>query len=260
MRRPGLFIAAAISMIAAACVSPAEVRAESVTLRADQWCPYNCAPDAERPGYVIEIARQVFAPAHMQVDYALLNWARSIEDARAGHYDGIIGALHADAPDFVFPSEPVGQTTDGFAVRKGTVFHVDGPRSFDGKVIGAISSYAYTGEVQSYIEANKDDRSKVQLTSGDDALAQNLKKLAAGRLDIVVDDANVLARTIKLAGLDDRLTIADRGAPVPIYIAFSPTSPRAQDYAALLTAGIVRMRASGQLADILARYDVADWH
>lgn len=260
MRRSGSFVAAAIAAFSAVCLSPVEVRAGSISLRADQWCPYNCTPDAERPGYVVEIARQAFAPAQIQVDYALLNWARSIEDARAGHFDGIIGALQADAPDFVFPSEPVGMTTDGFAVRKGTAFHVDGPKSFDGKVIGAIISYAYTSEVQSYIESNKDDRSKVQLTSGEDALAQNLKKLAAGRLDIVVDDANVLARAIKLAGLEDRLTIADHGTPVPIYIAFSPASPKARDYAALLTAGILRMRASGQLADILARYDVADWH
>ena len=59
--------------------------------------------------------------------------------------------------------------------------------------------------------------------------------------------------------MQDKVEIADRGMPVAVYIAFSPADPNAKADAALLTAGIVDMRASGRLAAILARYDVRDW-
>jgi polar amino acid transport system substrate-binding protein len=49
------------------------------------------------------------------------------------------------------------------------------------------------------------------------------------------------------------------GDPNPLYIAFSPSDPRSPAYAALLSEGVVRLRASGRLAAILARYGLADW-
>jgi polar amino acid transport system substrate-binding protein len=159
----------------------------------------------------------------------------------------------------VFPEEPIGDSTDGYAVRAGTAFRLEGPQSLSGKVIGTVSGYAFGGEIGAYVEAHKGDRSRVQLTSGDDALAQNLRKLAAARLDVVVDDANVLAHAIARFGFGERIAIADRGEPVPIYIAFSPAGPKAREYGTLLSQGVARLRASGRLAELLARYGVRDW-
>lgn len=231
----------------------------ALSLRADSWCPYNCDAKSDKPGYVVEIARDIFAKAGLKVDYDTLNWARSIEEARQGHFDGIIGAIPGDAPDFVFPTQSIGQSGEGYAVRTGTPFRFDGAKSFDGKVMGAVSSYAWGGEIGAYVDAHKDDRSKIQLTSGDDALVQNFEKLLAGRIDIVMDDANVLAHEIAKAGLGDKITIADRGRPADIFIAFAPSSPKAKDYAALIDANLPQMRASGRLAEILSRYGVKDW-
>lgn len=251
--------AAALLVALLAVGTPAATRADTITLRADEWCPYNCAPGSDKPGYAVEVAREVFEAAGHRIDYGLLSWSRSVEDARAGRYDGVIGAIPEDAPGFVFPEEPIGDSAEGYAVRKGVAFRLEGPRSLAGKVVGTVSGYGFGGEIGTYIEAHKGDRSKIQLTSGEDALAQNLRKLAAARLDIVIDDANVLARAIAGLGLGDRIAIADKGEPGEIYIAFSPASPRAGEYAALLSRGVVRLRSSGRLAEILARYDVKDW-
>ncbi len=234
--------------------------ADMIALRADEWCPYNCAPDGDRPGYAVEVAREAFAAAGHAVYYGILGWARSVDDARAGRYAGVIGAIADDAPGFVFPEEPIGAAAEGYAVRKGTAFRYgDDAKAFAGKVLASIAGYAYGGAVGEYIEAHKDDRSKVQLTSGDDALAQNLRKLAAGRVDVVVDDANVLANAIAELGLDQQVVVADAGKPGLIYIAFSPAVPKSNEYAAILDRGIVELRASGRLGQILARYGVKDW-
>jgi polar amino acid transport system substrate-binding protein len=53
--------------------------------------------------------------------------------------------------------------------------------------------------------------------------------------------------------------VVHEGDPNPLYIAFSPSDPRSPAYAALLSEGVVRLRASGRLAAILARYGLADW-
>jgi polar amino acid transport system substrate-binding protein len=258
-RTVALATLAVVAAITALASSAAPARAETITLRGDEWCPYNCVPGSERPGYAVEVAREVFAQAGHEVDYQTLGWARSVADARAGLYAAVIGAIPADAPDFVFPREPIGGSAPGYAVRTGTAFRYEGPSSFAGMVLGAISGYAYDGELGAYVEAHKDDRARVQLASGDDALAQNLKKLAAGRVDVLVDDANVLRGTIAELGLGDRVVVADEGEPVLIYIAFSPAVPGAEERAATLSEGVARMRASGRLAAILARYGLRDW-
>ena len=43
--------------------------AKTVVLVADEWCPYNCAPNSDKPGYVVEIAELVFAEAGHTVIY-----------------------------------------------------------------------------------------------------------------------------------------------------------------------------------------------
>jgi polar amino acid transport system substrate-binding protein len=87
----------------AVLLAAAPVRAETITLVADEWCPYNCAPGDAKPGFLIEIARRIFEPAGFGVDYKIVPWARAIRDARAGRYTAIVGAIRSEAPDFVFP-------------------------------------------------------------------------------------------------------------------------------------------------------------
>ena len=98
---------------------------QTVTLWADEWCPYNCAPNSQQEGYVVEIAKKSFDIANSKdksakylVVYKTKNWQRSIKNTRAGkkNYDGIIGAFVDDAPDFIFPKEELGIASNHFFV------------------------------------------------------------------------------------------------------------------------------------------------
>ncbi len=231
-----------------------------VVLRSDLWCPYNCAPGTDRPGYAVEIAQAVFGAAGYDVDYQLLNWARSVEDARVGRADGVIGAFATDVPGFVVPHEPIGLSSAAFAVRRGVAFHYTGPHALDGRVLGVVATYEFAGALGAYVREVRADRTRVQYMAGDGALAKNLFKLLAGRLDVVLDDAYVLSTTIAELGLGDRVTFSREGEAMPVYIAFSPVNPDSPHLAAILSEGIARLRASGRLAAILARYGVRDWH
>ncbi len=227
-----------------------------VSLCADLWCPYNCAPNSAQPGFAVEIVRDVFAKSGYTVTYQAAGWARCIEDTRAGRFTAIIGAIRADAPDFTFPQQPIGTSRADFAVRKADAFRYNGPHSFDGRVIATTRNYSFGGETGAYLTAHANDTKAVEFVSGDDALPKNLAKLVAGRVDLVVDDGNVLRSKIAALGLQDKVRMIEGPHSSPLFIAFSPAAPDREDLARILDRGIARMRANGALAAVLARYHV----
>ena len=206
----------------------------------------------------MEIARQVFGAAGYGVTYEAAGWARCVEDARAGRFDAIIGAIPADAPDFTFPRLPIGNSSAGYAVRKGDPFRYTGTSAFDGRVVGIVGGYSFGGETGDYVAAYAGDARRVQVVAGDDALQKNLAKLLAGRVDLVLDDSNVLRSKVAALGLDGKITVVHGPRSSPLFIAFSPASPDRSELAGILDRGIARLRASGALALLLARYHVQD--
>jgi polar amino acid transport system substrate-binding protein len=229
-----------------------------ITLCADVWCPYNCTPATSHPGFAIEVAQEVFASAGYEVKYQEVNWARCVEDARAGRFTGIVGAIPTDAPDFIFPALPIGISGDAYATRAGENFQFTGEKSLQGRVLGVIRSYTFNGPIGAYIAAHAGDGSRIEFVSGDGALSKNLAKLIAHRVDVVLDDRNVLVNAVGQLGLGGRVTITNGLNATPVYIAFSPGASQSKQLARILDAGILRLRASGRLAQIKADYHVVD--
>jgi polar amino acid transport system substrate-binding protein len=234
-------------------------QAATISLRADPWCPYNCRPDAERPGYLIELARAVFEPLGHRIDYRTLGWKRTIEAVRRGEVDGLAGAGVEDAPDLVFPDEPAGVAEPVIAVRRGEAFTFTGPASLEGRVIGAILGYEFGGPVEDHLRRHARDGRRVQWVSGTDGAVQNLRKLLAGRIDGALDDRAVIDHYARELGIGERLELVGLGVRQPIGLAFSPRRPEAEAHARAFAEGVRRLRASGELAAILARYGLADW-
>lgn len=232
--------------------------ADTIRLRADEWCPYNCEPGSDRPGYMIEIAQEALGRAGHQVDYATLNWQRSVEETRQGRFEAIVGAVTDEAPDFVFPV-PLGRNRDGYAMRRGATFDPSAVEPLRDLAVGAIRGYEYRGAVGAYIDRYGDDARRVQLLAGDDALPQNLRKLVAGRVDLIVDDVNRLHTLITGMDIRDQVEIVFEDESDAVFIAFSPANPRSGDYAEQLSSGVEELRASGRLREILARYGLVDW-
>lgn len=255
------YLVATGAVVLGLVVGPASAAfAETIRLRADAYCPTNCGPDDARPGYAVEIAREVFERAGHTVDYDLLAWQRAIADTKAGLYEGVIGAAEEEVPGFTLGAEPIGVWRLGLAVRRGAVASLAAAQPFDGSVVGAIEGYHY-GEprLDAYLAAHAADPSRVQLLSGPNALAANLKKLVAGRVDVVPDSAAVLRYHGRELGLGDRIDVVPAVEAQDVFLAFSPVNPRSREWAALLDRGIAELRASGRLAQILAAYGQEDW-
>jgi len=50
----------------------------------DPWCPYNCQPDSDKPGYVVEMLREIFPPPTWQLKYQIVPWDRALQQVREG--------------------------------------------------------------------------------------------------------------------------------------------------------------------------------
>ncbi|MCK9240450.1 transporter substrate-binding domain-containing protein [Desulfocurvus sp.] len=240
----------------AALSSPALAR--EIIIAADPWCPYNCAPGAQREGFAVEAARLIFARAGLGVDYQVLPWARAQAEARAGRIDAIIGASRAEAPDFIFPDEGLGHSDNAFFVRADMPWTYLGPESLRGLRVALITDYDY-GEGFAALTAEPPGSPNVVYTQGNDALERNFTMLACGRVDMVVSDEAVGRNLLSTFAARDAVRFAGtQGEGEPVYLAFSPARPGARELAQIFSEGWRALRASGELGAILARYGLED--
>ncbi len=251
------------------CFPMTSVHADVITLRADTWCPYNCNPNSDRPGYFIEVAKAVFEPAGHKVDYQTMPWKRVIQKVEAGNFTGAVGTNSLETPRLIYHEEELGEVRHVFYIKKNKSWRYTGVESLKKVRLGVILDYVYDNStVNPYIESHKDNPSLVQIVSGDDALEKNIHKMNLNRIDVVLEAATVFEYVTHQLGipLSNYTEAGAIYAPksnnkklIPIYIGFSPKNPKSKAYAALLDDGIRRLRASGELAKILARYHLKDW-
>ncbi len=244
----------ALGLVVVLLGAAAPAGGRTVTLRADPWCPFNCHPEDPEPGFLIELARAVLAPHGYRVDYALSGWKRTLEAVRRGEISGAVGAGVEDAPDFLFPSEPMARARWVLAVRRGESFAWTGVADLEGRVVGAVVGYGNGTAVDDYLARHARDPRRVQLVSGLDAAARNLEKLLARRIDLVYDDRAVLTFAARRRGLEDRIEFVSLGATQVVGIGFSPARAESRELVRILDEGIRRLRASGELARLEARY------
>jgi polar amino acid transport system substrate-binding protein len=129
--------------------------------------------------------------------------------------------------------------------------------SLEGRSIAVVQGYSYSEEIDAWIAANPQ---RVRATAGDVANRTNLRLLLSDRVDLVLEDINVTAWTARSMKVEAQIANAGATAePLPVYVAFAPKGVMAKASAAEFDAGMKRLRTSGELATILARYGVSDW-
>jgi polar amino acid transport system substrate-binding protein len=250
-------------LLCAIALFPLQAIAETITITADPWCPYTCDPKSERPGYMIELIQKAFAKHDIKVRYVITPWTSAVKRTRRREFNGIVGAAHGDAPDFVFPKISQGKMLNVFYVKQGDEWRYDGLASLEARTLGIVSDYSYGKTINAYIERYREDTSKLQVVSGDEPVQGNVENLIDGRIDVMLEADAVMKYYLAKAGLD--ASIQPAGA-LPanddddqLYIAFSPGDVRSSKYADILSQETQAMRESGELQAILNKYKLKDW-
>lgn len=237
--------------------------ADVISLRADNWCPYNCDPNSSSPGYMIEIAKTVFEKAGHSVDYQIMPWTRTLAEVRKGTINGAIGASMDGDKDLIYGEEVLGMGLYSFFANSKTTWTFTNVKSLEQITLGLIQDYEYTPiEMSNYILKRKNEKSKIEFSFGDEAVRSNIKKLSLDRIQATYEETNVFnyyVKEMKLKDSDFRVAGKFEGDGDRLSIGFSPANEKSKQYASILSNGIKELRQSGALAKILAKYNVKDW-
>ncbi len=248
-------------MISLACFSYAE--AEKITFVAEPYCPYACEEGTDYEGMMVDVTRTIFESEGYLVEYTTRPWARALRESRQGKHTGLIATVPAESSDFYYPQQEGASLTHCFYIRSDAPWRFVNIESLQSVRLGVILGYGYdsiSDEFGRYVKQNKENKALIQWIGGETANLQNFKKLAVNRIDTTFVDKAVAAYWLKKGGLSDRIKEAGcLKETAPLYVAFSPANPASPKYAAIFDSGLRKLRASGKLDEIVAKYGMKDW-
>lgn len=218
---------------------------KTVTLASLDWEPY-IGTKLPKQGCVAQIATEAFKTQGYQVKIDFLPWARAVASAKEGTHDGLFPEYYDEErlKDFVY-SQPFKGGPVGFLKRKDAKITYATLEDLKPYKIGVVRGYVNTVEFDKATYLKKEEV---------DADLQNLKKLNAGRLDLIVIDKYVASYLAKQELGADAVNFEFLSPPLEeksLYIAFSKKAP---DSAAKLSAfnkGLEAITKSGRLAELL---------
>ena len=245
-----------VSLIVVALVFQASAQADTWTVRADSWCPYNCEPGSVNPGYMIEVINQAAAATGNKVDYKTEPWSRALVEARSGAITAVVGMATGDGEGLI-RSDKMGTDSTCFFVNEGDSFKYNGPQDMALlKSVGIAQDYGYP---DIFTEWQKSNPRKVQSLAGDNIMAMNIKKLKSKRIQAFLENATVIGYArrdmIDLKGIVNAGCLNNED----LFIGYSQKSPAAPVMQKAVDAKLAELRKSGGLTKILTKYGVAGW-
>lgn len=249
--------AALLTMVVAGATPPARA-ADIIRVASNEWCPYNCGPADDRPGYMVDVLTEAFAAVGHRIAYETRPRNRALREARMGFLDAVVGAVPRGVERYVIPQTPLATVQPVLALRAQSRYRYDGPASLAPLLVGAVKGYNYTAEIDAYLAQAADDMTRTDLVFQHDAETLGLRKLTIGRIDAFLGYEAVLAYLAERLALSDRLRLVPVGEPTHLYIAFSPASADSPRYAALFDEGMRILADSGRLAVLRAKYGLSE--
>ncbi len=242
--------ARALAGTAATSPSPSPATgADGATVRlvSTEFPPYTGAA-LPGGGIACEITRAALRQVGLTMSLQFRPWARALLEFQRGEHDGVIGAWRTPERErqMRFPS-PLGIVNQiGFMARADARHRVDDLDRLAGLRIGTVNGYA---------NPERFERARLQVEPAVDDLA-NLRKLLAGRIDLILIDKGVGAHLIdtQLREAVGRLVWLEPGiTELPLYTVFSRTQTDGDRLTAALTRGLGDMQSSGRLAELVRR-------
>jgi polar amino acid transport system substrate-binding protein len=195
------------AILAAAAYSCAAGASEPVRLVSLDWQPYAGAALPEQ-GAAAAVVKAALQAAGYPVDIDFYPWARAVHLVEgANEYDGIFPVYYSAArARWLNCSSSLGRSPLGFAERSKAPVKWTRLADLGAYKIGVVRDYVNTEAFDSMVAAG---HIMVDAANSD---AQNLQKLAHGRIDLAVIDRNVLYQLLKGAALRQASNGATPGA------------------------------------------------
>ena len=240
-------------------VSPKVLSTELITpqklsIAAIDWCPHVCL-SKERPGYIVEIVKEVFSGGKYQLQIDFFPWSRAIRNVTSGQYHALLAPAKKEAPNLIYPANALGFQKMCFFVDKNSDWQYKNPKSLQGLAIG-IASDSSIEELNAYI-IKKPEQFQFQ-PYHERFVKQNALKVLKKRIDTFIFTLNATLYTLKREGLHHKIKNVGCISKAEIYMAFTPIGSERSFINEVVTYFEQRMselHENGRLEEIRKKYD-----
>jgi len=226
-----------------------------VKLSSIEYPPYT-GKGLKNGGVLTQIVREACAHTGWRLEVQYYPWARASQMAKSGEVDGVVPIWkRAEREEWFLFSNPMPASEVVFYTRaraqvpfEGTSYATLGPYR-----IGTCRDYA---DPEGLV-AVRDQLSIEEVT--DDL--QNLRKLAAGRIDLAIIDrfvAQHLLRSKMPAWVDSLDWIRPALTSEPNYVGISRRAAHAQQSLEAINRGLEALREQGRIRQILTEHGIAE--
>ena len=194
----------------------------TLTLATTHWCPYTCDYNGNKHGVVGDILESSLLAHSINLKIEYYPWSRAIQLANQNKVDGLLTATLQESPDLIFSKSPIGSYQMCFYTKVTNPWVYQPNLNLGKNKLAVVQDYGYGEPLDPYIDENKDNN--LVFISGSNSTNRLIKMLQMERVDIIIEDRNVIQWTVIKNNLDTSL-IKEAGClkEQPFYLALSPS-------------------------------------
>ncbi len=244
-----------ILLLASTCY--AQAAPTSITLLVDDWCPYTCDINSDKPGIAVEVIRAVFGKD--KVLFKNVEWDTAIKTVENVQADGLAVALTSDAPFFIYQKTAITTSKVCFFVPRTSQWLYEDIASLKDKNLITVKGYSYGETLDDYIaHVRKKDTKRIIELRDKDVAAQRFAFYQGKESNVIVAAKRVFEHQLKdYNQYQTPLEFHNRGclAGGELHIAFSPKNKnRSLTLAHQFELGLQQLKSNGEFAKIISKY------
>jgi polar amino acid transport system substrate-binding protein len=228
------------------------VAATVILAAAADSVPTSYVENGKQTGILIDVINEAFRRAGYSVEVKLMPWARCLAEVKNGAVDGIFSVfVTPERQEFLtYSNEVLITQVQVFFVRVDSSLTFEGDlRKFTGKSIGIINQTSYGPRLDAALKEGIFE--KIDSTKDSES---NIRKLIAGRVDMIPSYRHVVLSTAKRLGVLDKIRqLSPDIEAIPSYLAFT----QKRDFAKLIRdydKAIASMKQDGTYDQLFNRY------
>lgn len=247
----------ALLLISLTAFQEAIAARKKLVLAGDYWCPYNCKPDSDNQGFLVEVVRRSLYIYGIDIEYKMMPWHEALRRVEKGEVDGILGISNVKGKNIIITDTPLEYSSTASFTRCDTDWTYDGISSLRGKKLGIIMDYSLDEDISNYVGTNyPSNPSMFVLEDGESAVVDSIKNLIDSKVDVYVEDTRVVARYLNEHALNASIrsagSISDE--KLPLFVAFNDQIPNIKDYIKYLNEGVASLKATGEYKHLQEKY------
>jgi polar amino acid transport system substrate-binding protein len=233
----------------------------TLTIAADYWCPYNCLPEDENQGFLVELTRRAMHIYGIDIEYKMVPWHKALIMLEKNEIEGLIGVSSLDGRNLISTNIPMAYSASHSFTRSDNNWVYDGVPSLRGKKLSFILDYILDEEISDYFGRFYSKKpSLFKIEDDENAVVDSILNLIDGDADVFIEDKKVVDYITKNNGLNSYVRDAGKvsNKSLPIYIGFSKDVADIKTIIGYLEEGIASLKATGEYDHLLEKYRIEE--